>query len=866
MDTVVGRDHGATATRLTASRVDDAPATLAKAAQLIQQDPVAAIEVLAAIRNRPAKPIDEESAGRADYLAARANVNLGNLDIALDCIDAAARHFRSADLPIDALRTDLGRMHVLDDLGRSAEAVTIGCHLLDALDALGEIGNDESSSASYLHAAALENLGVSYGYLGRTAEALESYAAAEPGYSSIGDADGALRCQANRGVELTELARSDEAIAALTEAGAGFLTTDDLLSAAKCAAYASRAHLQRGDFAASLRAADEATRLLVDQDVTTEYARTQLVAADTLASLNLAEDAVELYDTLIERFAGCGLRRDLAAALDGRARSMLAVGDRRGALASFQQALDAIDEPNESVAAATLRIGMSRCLDGVEAIEMAHRALSALRGTGRPVEEVMVLIRLIELSVADEAGALVDRALTLIGDDLPHLSWQVLRLQAGLSLAAGAADEARSRLEQADRIIEHLRGSVADERSRLRFLGSRRAVHVDLMRVMLASGETTAAFERSQRARARTLVERVRDVAGPETPDEPVPASEVAELTYEILDDEIVAFLRRGTDLQVVRHLTTTAAVGSLLLRLDAQWRRFDSPMLATRMADGSVTATVDLLQQLYIELIGDLATELDGPSLMVIPTGLLTNVPFSALHDGTQHLLERATVGIHPSAMLAPRPARPLPSNARRLVLGVADDHAPKIRDEVDAIRAFGDTTALYDNDATVAALSALGPDHDVIHLACHGINRPGAPHLSAIRLGDGWLTAHDIAGMQFSGQLVVLSACSSGRQQTLGNADEVVGLPRAFLAAGASGVIVNHWRADDQVSSELMTDVHRLLTGVDALSALRSAQLKAFERHPHPYFWAPGFGYGLTPPQAREGNILHHVGKASP
>jgi CHAT domain-containing protein len=197
--------------------------------------------------------------------------------------------------------------------------------------------------------------------------------------------------------------------------------------------------------------------------------------------------------------------------------------------------------------------------------------------------------------------------------------------------------------------------------------------------------------------------------------------------------------------------------------------------------------------------------------------------------------------------------------------VIGVADALAPRIIDEAHSVAETGHGTLLLDGAATADALRTLGPDHDVVHVACHGVNRPDSPQLSALRLGDGWLTAQDIADMPFDGQLVILSGCSTGRQHAIGGADdEVVGLPRAFLRAGASGVIVNHWPVDDAAAVEVMAGFHRRLTETDPLSALRDAQLDALAINPDPYLWAPAFGYGCglptitqqLPPNSLQGN----------
>lgn len=786
-------------------------------------------------------------AGRSRYLLARALVYLGRLGDALVEIDRAREHFIAGGRPVDALRTALGQMHVLDDLGRQLDALAVGERVLSDLGGVG--GTDDTDAvALYIHAAVLENMGVSCGYLGRAEPAMGFFARAEAAYRELSDREGEIRCRANVGVELTELGRGAEAVVLLNQAREAFLNSDDRVSAARCCAYAARACLQCGELGTALRHTDEAAELLIGQELTTEYARIELVRADAIASLNMVDDAIALYTELEGRFDEAGLARDAAHARIGRGQLLLSSGQVTAARPTLVEAAALVDPATEPSLAAIALIGVSYTDDSDDRARLhAEAALAAVTGRQRPAEELSALIRLLELSGPDERAELLERASALLADDtLPHLAWRLHLEQARIARRSADDVAALGWLEMADGIIERLRGSVADERWRAPFMRSRRSVHADTVSLLLDRGEIDSAFERTQRARARTLVEHVNGqgpILSPRTPD---PA--VAELTYEVIDDEILAFLRCRGEVTVHRNLSSVGRIMALLGRLEAQWRRFENRALAARMEELSLAATLDLLQQLHVELLGRLAGALDDQAIVVSPVGPLVNVPFAALHDGRRHLIEKHTIGVVPSTLAPVRPATPLGPDATRLILSVPDASAPLIDDETDAILALGATTARRGDDATADALRRLGPEHDVVHIACHGITRRGAPQLSALRLADGWLTADEVAGFRLSGQLVVLSACSTGHQQMVGGADEVAGLPRAFLAAGASGVIVNHWRVDDEASAALMSDLHRRMLTADPLNALRGAQLDLLAFRPHPYLWAPAFGYGIA------------------
>jgi CHAT domain-containing protein len=87
----------------------------------------------------------------------------------------------------------------------------------------------------------------------------------------------------------------------------------------------------------------------------------------------------------------------------------------------------------------------------------------------------------------------------------------------------------------------------------------------------------------------------------------------------------------------------------------------------------------------------------------------------------------------------------------------------------------------------------------------------------------------------------LVTLSACESGRGTVL-LGDEVIGLPRAFLGAGAASVVVSLWLVQDETTVTLMTHWYRQLRErMGRAASLRAAQEVLRERYPHPYYWAP-------------------------
>jgi CHAT domain-containing protein len=137
------------------------------------------------------------------------------------------------------------------------------------------------------------------------------------------------------------------------------------------------------------------------------------------------------------------------------------------------------------------------------------------------------------------------------------------------------------------------------------------------------------------------------------------------------------------------------------------------------------------------------------------------------------------------------------------------------------------------------------------IIHFATHGIMDTRHPEMSGLVLsmlnkrGDylnGYLRLSDIYNLKLSADLVVLSSCESALGKDLGS-EGIIGLPRAFLYAGARSVIASLWKVDDDAAVTLMKAFYsRLQRGEDTAQALRGAQLDLLRnaRLSDPYYWA--------------------------
>lgn len=250
-------------------------------------------------------------------------------------------------------------------------------------------------------------------------------------------------------------------------------------------------------------------------------------------------------------------------------------------------------------------------------------------------------------------------------------------------------------------------------------------------------------------------------------------------------------------------------------------------------------------LQALYRMVWAPLEVALQGArQVTVLPHRKLHYLPFGALHDGQGWLADRLVLG-HAPSLAVWRSFRPwrLAPQACVVAAGVGGEHLPHVAAELQAVRrACGDgTRVLADDAATSQALRQALPGAHGVHLACHGEFRADSPYFSHLSLADGPLTLRDASSLPLAGSLVVLSACETGVNQVSAG-DEVIGLVRGFLLAGAAGVVSTLWTVDDQTTAVLMSAFYGgLRRGLSPAAALAAAQRELMAQHPHPYHWAP-------------------------
>jgi CHAT domain-containing protein len=313
---------------------------------------------------------------------------------------------------------------------------------------------------------------------------------------------------------------------------------------------------------------------------------------------------------------------------------------------------------------------------------------------------------------------------------------------------------------------------------------------------------------------------------------------------YFTLKDQFIAAIVTRESLEIV-PLTPVSRVVNLLRLFHFQISKFKLGADYTQTFERSMLdSTLGHLRALYDEVFAPLREYVfERRHLIFVPHGVLHYLPFHALFDGGSYLIDSFTISYAPSASVFSHcQEKSLNGGRGALVLGVPDAQAPFIQEEVESVaRILADAELIVGDGATAQVLRERGVHSRLIHIATHGRFRQDNPMFSAIRLGDAYLNLYDLYQLKLNAELVTLSGCATGMNVVTAG-DELLGLIRGLLYAGAQSLLLTLWDVHDQTTADFMACFYRRLTsGGSKGASLQGAMAELRERHPHPYHWAP-------------------------
>ncbi|MEH2319978.1 MAG: CHAT domain-containing tetratricopeptide repeat protein [Nostoc sp.] len=417
--------------------------------------------------------------------------------------------------------------------------------------------------------------------------------------------------------------------------------------------------------------------------------------------------------------------------------------------------------------------------------------------------------------------------------------------------------EAEGNLRDAIQIWENIRLELAHDTYKILIFETQSVTYTLLQKVLVSQNKMLEALEISERGRARAFVEllakrlaakplgsiqelRLDEAIKPPDIDTIKHIAEVHKSTiieYSIIDAEnLYIWVIKPTGKIIFRQVDLEPFLESEIslkeILLETHHRIADSswPDVAQPFA-----------QQIYrylIQPISDFLPTDPNESVIFVPQHELFLIPFSALQNKAtgRFLIEQHTIVTVPSLMML-NLTHQQKERVKDFKLGVTGGFIdalvvgnptmpiglkplPHAEEEAKEIASLLNTEALIGNNALKLNILQQMPKARLIHLATHGILDipesliPGAIALASSGNDSGFLTSSEILDLDLNAELVVLSACDTGRG--IITSDGVIGLSRCLFLAGVPSLILSLWEVQDSSTKLLMIEFTNIFTVV--------------------------------------------------
>lgn len=480
-----------------------------------------------------------------------------------------------------------------------------------------------------------------------------------------------------------------------------------------------------------------------------------------------------------------------------------------------------------------------------------------------------------------------------------RMYYLVLYDRGRIALQEGDTAAAVRYFKRAIKVIESQRSSITLERFKIGFAGDKQAVYSAMVETLVKLGRAGAALEYAERGKARALVDLLayrKDFSSSTQP------ARTRELLRELDELERVSVAttskNKGASTRTVAstrkeikaanpELASLVTVSALSFKQIQSSLKKDEALLEYFYQGNShlfafvvTTEKIDVFtlqgkglkqsvrkfraaintypgnswkngsKALYERLISPLHEAIKNKKhLTIVPHGVLHYLPFNALRK-KHFLIETHTIRLLPSASVLQFLNKKNRPSSNLLVMGNPDLNNPAMdlpgaENEARALsKSWPDSKVILRENASETLFKKVSGQFRYIHLASHGEFNPDMPQNSRMLLSpdasnDGNLTISEIYDLRLNADMVTLSACQTGLGDVK-NGDDVVGLNRGFLYAGANSIVASLWSVPDESTRVLMTEFYSNLKKLNKRSSMQQAQIKGLKKYKHPIAWA--------------------------
>ena len=766
----------------------------------------------------------------------------------------------------------LGRsLKIHEGLGNRSDKATTRLAIAAIHDRLGDISKAlaeteearsalESIGARADASLALRGIGDLHSSLGNYAKALGCYEEVLKVQEEIGDRAGVAATLVSFATLYDSVGASDQALEFYGKALSIHEEMGSKASVALILGDIGMAHDSLGNYAKALEYGERAQKLAEALGDDPQAAWALGIVGNAEEGLGNHAKALEVLERALKSEERIGDRLGIAGTLEDIGSVQHALGNDRKAVEYEERSLKAADEVGARETGLNARCGLAR----------AHLALGDRAKAVARAREAIEGLSFLAGGLSEEQGAAVrERFFEVYGFGA--------RAAAGLSAAndvsyfleSGRAGSLLESLKGRDAlrgavIPEALRAAEAEASTKgsLAVTAYRKALDgKDLSRIVAlrtemekaldASREIVGRIQREAKAAASVLYPKADPL---ETLQKRLRPGE-ALISYGLYAEEPLAMVVTIKESRIV-HLAPQKEIDAAVDGLGA---------------NNPATETDAALAALRKAVVEPLALGKDVTRVLVSPEGALSYVPFAALFDGLEVAYEpsQTTYGLlredaakrGDGVLALGDPDYPTKPNDRAVALvrgGLRLDPLPGTREEA---KSFGSEVLLGADASEAGIRDAIGkhPRWRAVHFACHGLVDPKRPAFCSLAVtptgdDDGFLTALEVFRSKIPADLVVLSACETGKGKIV-KGEGIVGLTRAFMFAGSPRVICSLWKVNDEATRALMTKFYELWNpkdgkpGLPTSEALRKAQefVRSQEKWKHPYYWAAWVLWGL-------------------
>jgi CHAT domain-containing protein/tetratricopeptide (TPR) repeat protein len=295
-----------------------------------------------------------------------------------------------------------------------------------------------------------------------------------------------------------------------------------------------------------------------------------------------------------------------------------------------------------------------------------------------------------------------------------------------------------------------------------------------------------------------------------------------------------------------VTNKETNLSTAPVMPQLQTQLQHYANALYAAQ--EGLRFEDYKIAGNLYRFLMGEkLINASDKKQLIILPDGPLNYLPFETLltnEERRRWLVFDKIISYHYSfsLWLYKKPA----SNERSLFaaapfagnsFAVNDTYfsrLPYSEKETQLIKG----AKLTNEAATKKTVTELSKTSSLIHLATHAVSATDTGksrhtfiqfyHNRRSPVENSRLYLHEIYNLRFTNHpLLILSACETAAGNST-NGEGLLSMSRAFLYAGASGIVSSLWKAEDKVTAYLMERFHFYIQkGMETEQALQKARI---------------------------------------